>query len=113
MLWVKVQFHQVLQIHTKPRDIKLKTGTRDKQREIYVLTLVDMEEGLPQLAGEQRLRQIPEELLHHVGHIIGRLILIVHIVWRTLIHVPQSLNPRLHPRLTKETHLEAKHKRYC
>lgn len=56
-----------------------------------------MEEGLPQLAGEQRLREIPEELLHHVSHIIGRLVLIVHIVWRILIHLPEGLNSRLHP----------------
>lgn len=48
---------------------------------MYVLTLVDMEEGLPQFAGQQRLREIPEELLHHVSYIIGRLIFIVHIVW--------------------------------
>ena len=82
-------------------------GHKAMKEKFHVLTLVDMEEGLPQFAGEQRLRQVPEELLHHISHIIGRLILIVHIVWGTLIHLPESLNSRLHPGLTKETHLEA------
>lgn len=72
------------------------------------LTLVDVEEGFAQLAGEQRLGKIPEKLLHHVRHVIGGLVLVVHIVRRSLIHLPESLNSRLHPRFAKETHLQAK-----
>lgn len=56
-----------------------------------------MEEGLAQLAGEQRLGKIPEKLLHHVCHVICGLLLVVHIVRRSLIHLPESLNSRLHP----------------
>lgn len=44
----------------------------------FLLTLVNVQEGLAKLAGQQRLGQIPEELLHHVGHVVRRLILVSH-----------------------------------
>ena len=65
-----------------------------------------MEEGLSQLAGQQRFREVSEELLDHVGHIVGRLVLVVDVVRGVLSHLSQSLDPRLHPRLTKQAHLE-------
>lgn len=65
------------------------------------LTLIYMEEGLSEFAGEQWLRKVSEKLLHHVGYVICALILIVYTLWRTLTHLSQSLDPRLHPRLTE------------
>lgn len=70
------------------------------------LTLVNMEEGFSQFAGEERLGKISEELLDHVGHIVGGLVLIIHILWRVLVHLPESLDPRFHSGLAEETHLE-------
>lgn len=67
-----------------------------------------MEEGLAQLAGEQRLWQIPEKLLHHVCHVVRRLLFVVDVVRRSLVHLPESLNSRLHARFAKETHLQVK-----
>lgn len=87
---------------------EIKSTSTNKKR----LTLVDVEESLPKFAGEQRLRQISEKLLHHVGHIVGRLILVVHIVWRALIHLPESLDSGLHPWLTKETHLQGEREEF-
>lgn len=69
------------------------------------LTLVDVQEGLAQLAGQQRLRQISEELLHHVGHVVRRLVLIAHRVRRELALLPQRLDARLHARLAEQSHL--------
>lgn len=72
------------------------------------LTLVDMQEGFPQLARKQRLGQIPEELLDHVGHVVRRLVLVAHVIRTELTLLPQSLNPRLHTRFTEQTHLKDK-----
>lgn len=66
-----------------------------------------MEEGLSEFAGKQWLWKISEKLLHHVSYIIRTLILIVHTFWRSLTHLSQSLDPRLHPRLTEKSHLES------
>lgn len=69
------------------------------------LTLIYMEEGLSKFAGEEGLRKVSEKLLHHVGHVVCTLILIVYILWRTLTCLSQSLDPRLHPRLTEKPYL--------
>lgn len=65
-----------------------------------------MEESFSQLAGEERLGKISEELLDHVGHIVGGLVLIIHILRRVLVHLPESLDARFHSRLAEESHLE-------
>lgn len=72
---------------------------------LNTLTLIYVEEGLSEFAGEQWLRKVSEKLLHHVGHVVRTLILVVYTFWRTLAHLSQSLDPRLHPRLTEKTHL--------
>lgn len=64
-----------------------------------------MEEGFTQFTGQQRLRQISEELFHHIGHVVRRLVLVVNIVRRTFIHLSEGLDARLHTRLAKKTHL--------
>lgn len=64
-----------------------------------------MEEGLSEFAGKQRLRKVSEKLLHHVSYVVCTLILIAYTFWRTLAHLSQSLDPRLHPRLTEKSHL--------
>lgn len=73
------------------------------------LTLIYMEKGLSEFAGEQWLRKVSEKLLHHVGYVICTLILIVYALWRTFTHLSQSLNARLHTRLTEKPHLSTKH----
>lgn len=73
---------------------------------ICFLTLVNMEEGFSQFAGEEWLRKISEELLDHVGHIVGGLVLVIHILWRVLVHLPESLDARFHSGLAEKTHLE-------
>lgn len=35
------------------------------------LTLVNMQEGFSELAGQQRLGQVSEELFDHVGHVVS------------------------------------------
>jgi len=69
------------------------------------LTLVNVEEGFTQFTGQKWLRKIPEELFDHISHIIRRLVFIVDIIWRTLIHLSESLDTRLHSRLAKKAHL--------
>lgn len=71
------------------------------------LTLVNVQEGLAKLAGQQRLGQIPEELLHHVSHVVRRLVLVGDRVRRELALLPQRLDARLHARLAKQSHLRA------
>lgn len=71
------------------------------------LTLVNVQEGLAKLAGQQRLGQIPEELLHHVGHVVRRLVLVGHRVRRELALLPQRLDAGLHARFAKQSHLVA------
>lgn len=41
-----------------------------------LLTLVDVEEGLAELAGEDGFRQVSEVLLHHVSNIERRLTIV-------------------------------------
>ena len=72
------------------------------------LTLVYMEESLGQLAGEQWLWKVPEELLDHVGHVVGRLVLVAHEVRRRLALLPQGLDTRLHARLPEQPDLGVK-----
>lgn len=79
------------------------------RRRVYILTLVDLEEGLGQLAGEQRLWQISEVLLQHVCHVIGRLALVVDpspVGAAGFVHLAESLDARLDSRLPEESHLE-------
>ncbi len=71
-----------------------------------------MKEGFTQFAGQKWLRQIPEELFDHVSHIVCRLVFIVDIIWRILIHLSESLDTRLHSRLAKETHLRNRRQFY-
>lgn len=73
---------------------------------VHSLTLVNMEEGFSQFAGEQRLGKISEELLDHVGHVVGRLVLVIHVLRRVLVHLPESLDARFDSGLAEETHLE-------
>lgn len=78
------------------------------------LTLVNVEEGFTQFAGQKWLRQIPEELFDHVSNIIRRLIFIVNIIWRTLVHLTECLDTRLDSWFAKKTHLENRsHIIYC
>ena len=67
-----------------------------------------MEEGLGQLAGEQWLGKVPEELLDHVGHVVGRLVLVAHEVRGRLALLPQGLDTRLHPGLPEQADLRVK-----
>lgn len=60
-----------------------------------------MKEGFTQFAGQKWLRQISEELFDHVSHIVRRLVFIIDIIWRILIHLSESLDTRLHSRLAK------------
>lgn len=60
------------------------------------LTLVDVEEGLAELAAEQGLGQVAEELLHHVRHVVSRLVLVADVLGEALVHLPQGVDPRLH-----------------
>jgi hypothetical protein len=63
---------------------------------LLVLTLIDVEEGLAELVGEQGLREVPEELLHHICHVVCRLVFIAHIVREVLIHLTEGMDSRLH-----------------
>lgn len=69
------------------------------------LTLVDVQEGLAQPAGEDRLGQVSEVLLHHVGHVERGLAVVGDAVRIRLHQVTQVLDTRLHPRLPEKTHL--------
>lgn len=60
------------------------------------LTLVDLQEGVRQLAGEDGLRQVTEILLQQVSHVIRRLPLVADVVRAGFVHVPEHLNPGLH-----------------
>lgn len=51
------------------------------------LTLVDVEEGLAELVGEEWLRKVPKELLHHIRHIVSGLVLVADVLWKVLIHL--------------------------
>lgn len=76
-------------------------------------TLVDVQETLAQLAGENGLRQVSEVLLYHVGHVEGRLVLEGEAVRVGLDHVPKILNPRFDPRLPEKANLLNIHDQTC
>lgn len=67
--------------------------------------MVDVEEGLTQLTGENGLRQVSEILFHHVGDVERRVALVGNATRVRLHQVAQVLDTRLHPRLPEETHL--------
>lgn len=67
--------------------------------------MVDVQEGLAELAGEDGFRQVSEVLLHHVGHVEGRLAVVRDAAGVRLHQLAEILDPRLHPRLPEETHL--------
>lgn len=73
---------------------------------VYFLTLINMEEGFSQFAGEQRLGKISEELLDHVSYVVGGLVLVIHVLRGVLVHLPESLDARFDPGLAEKTHLE-------
>lgn len=70
-----------------------------------LLTLVDVEEGLAEVAGENGLGQVPEILLHHVGYVEGGVALVGDAAGVRLHQVAQQLDTRLRPRLPEEPHL--------
>lgn len=70
-----------------------------------MLTLVNVEEGLAEFAGEDGFRQVSEVLLHHVGHVESRLNVVRNAVWVGLHQLTEVLDTRLHPRLPEKTHL--------
>lgn len=73
--------------------------------EAEALTLVDVQEGLAELAGEDGFRQVSEVLLHHVGHVEGRLTVVRNAAGVGLHQLAEVLDTRLHPRLPEKTHL--------
>lgn len=78
---------------------------------MYILTLIDLEEGLRQLAGEQGFWQISEVLLQHVRYIICRLALVADsspVGAACLVHLTKSLDARFDSRLSEKANLEFK-----
>lgn len=69
------------------------------------LTLVDVEEGVAQLAGEDRFGQVPEVLLHQVGHVERGLVVEGDAVRVRLHSLTEELDPGLHAGLPEQTHL--------
>lgn len=61
------------------------------------LTLVDVEKGLAEFAGEDGFGQVSEVLLHHVGHVESRLTVIGNAVGVGLHQLTEVLDTRLHP----------------
>lgn len=51
------------------------------------LTLIDVEEGVAELVGEERLREVAEELLHHVSHVVRGLVLVADVLREVLVHL--------------------------
>lgn len=54
---------------------------------MFPLTLIDVEEGLAELVGEKRLRKVPEELLHHIRHVVSGLVLVADVLRKALVHL--------------------------
>lgn len=76
-----------------------------------ILTLINLEEGLGQFAGEQGLWQISEVLLQHVCDVIRRLALVVDsspVCAARLVHLTKSLDTRFNSRFPEKTHLGKK-----
>lgn len=69
------------------------------------LTLVDVEEGVAQPAGEDRFGQVPEVLLHQVSHVEGGLVVEGDAVRVRLHPLTEELDPGLHTGLPEQTHL--------
>lgn len=79
-----------------------------------ILTLIDLEEGLRELAGEQGFWQISEVLLQHVCHVIGRLALVVDpspVCTAGFVHLTESLDARFNSRFPENSNLEEKKNR--
>lgn len=70
------------------------------------LTLVNVEEGLTEFVGEKGLWEVPEELFHHIRHIIRRLVFIVDVSREILVHLSQGMDSRLYSGFAKKTHLK-------
>ena len=78
---------------------------------VCILTLINLEEGLRQFAGEQRFWQISEVLLQHVCDVIRRLALVVDsspVCAARLVHLAKSLDTGFNSRFPEKTHLENK-----
>lgn len=78
---------------------------------VYILTLIDLEEGLRQFAGEQGFWQISEVLLQHVCDVICRLALVVDsspVCATRLVHLTKSLDTRFNSRFSEKANLENK-----
>lgn len=69
------------------------------------LTLVDVEEGVAQPAGEDRFGQVPEVLLHQVGHVKCGLVVEGDAVRVRFHPLTEELDPGLHTGLPEQTHL--------
>lgn len=69
------------------------------------LTLVDVEEGVAEPAGEDRFGQVPEVLLHQVGHIKRGLVVEGDAIRICLHLLTEELDPGLHTGLPEQTHL--------
>lgn len=81
---------------------------------VSILTLIDLEEGLRELAGEQGFWQISEVLLQHVCHVIGRLALVVDpspVCTAGFVHLTESLDARFNSRFPENSNLEEKKNR--
>lgn len=81
---------------------------------VCILTLIYLEEGLRQLAGEQGFWQISEVLLQHVGHVVSRLALVADsspICATRLVHLTKSLDTRFNARFSEKTNLDGKSER--
>lgn len=80
--------------------------SRRRTGESSLLTLVDVQEGLAESAGEDGFRQVSEELLHQVGHVEGRLTAVGNSIRVRLHQLPQELDPGFHSGFPEKTHLD-------
>lgn len=90
-LWERHYINYNVWLHTQSLKLHVRRWAR-----AAALTLVDVEEGLAELAAEQGLGQVAEELLHHVRHVVSRLVLVADVLGEALVHLPQGVDPRLH-----------------
>lgn len=61
--------------------------TRERCSASQPLTLIDVEEGVAELVGEERLWEVAEELLHHVRHVVSGLVLVADVLGEVLVHL--------------------------
>ncbi len=76
---------------------------------VCALTLINLEEGLGELASEQGFWQISEVLLQHVCNIVRCLALVVDsspVCAARLVHLTKSMDARFNSRLPEKTHLD-------